>query len=98
MVDPQAHGRADRQGGDVGDGGEGAGGAAAGGGGVWLRVILVAAARPPGPRPVPAAGPADRDGGPVLPGRGTRAWSAETPHRVAGVLIRMAAEPLRVRH
>ena len=60
-------------------------------------VILAAAARPPRPRPVLAAGQADRARGPVLPGRGTRAWSAETPHRIARVLIRMVAEPLRVR-
>jgi hypothetical protein len=84
--------------GDVADRGEGARGHAAGGGGLWLMVILAADARPPGPRPVPAAGRADRARGPVRPGRGTRARNAQTPHRIAGVLIRMIAGPLRVRH
>ena len=43
------------------------------------------------------AGRTDRKRGPALPGRGTRAWNEETPHRIDGVLIRMVAEPLRVR-
>ena len=59
-------------------------------------VVLAADARPSGPWPVPAAGRADRDRGPVLPGHGIRARSAQTPRRIAGVLIRMAAEPARV--
>ena len=79
--------------GDVADRGVSARGHAGGGGGIWLMVILAAHARPPGPRPVPAAGRADRARGPVLPGRGTRGRNAQTPHRIAGVLIRMAAEP-----
>ncbi|HEX3309499.1 MAG TPA: hypothetical protein VHS32_24890 [Streptosporangiaceae bacterium] len=60
-------------------------------------VILAAAAGPSRPRPVPGAGRADRDRGPVLPGRGTRARNAQMPHRIAGVLIRVAARPVRVR-
>src|SRR6185437_6369541 len=81
----------------VADRGERARGHATGGGGAWLMVVLAAEAVPPGPRPVPGAGRADRARGPVLPGRGTRARNVQTPHRIAGVLIRMAAEPLRVR-
>jgi len=46
---------------------------------------------------VQAAGRADRDRGPVLPGRDIRARDAGTPQRIAGVLIRMAAGPVRVR-
>ena len=47
-------------------------------------VILAADARPwpPRTRPVPAAGRADRARGPVLPGRGTHAREAQTPHRI----------------
>jgi len=44
---------------------------------------------------VPAAGrgPGGRARGLSLLGRGTRALDAEMPHWIAGVLIRMAAEP-----
>ena len=35
------------------------------------------------PRPVPGAGRGDRDRGPVLPGRGARAWNAGAPHHLA---------------
>ncbi len=83
--------------GGIADRDESARGHPAGGGGVWLMVIFAADARSPGPRPAPAAGQGDRARGPVRRGRGTSAWSTQTPHRISGVLIRMIAEPLRVR-
>ena len=84
--------------GHVADRGESARRHATGGGGVWLMVVLAADAWPSVPRPVPAAGRGDRPLGPVLPGRGTRAGNARTPHRIAGVLIKMVAGPIRARH
>ena len=83
--------------GDVADRDESARGHVAGGGGVWLMVIFAADVRPPRPRPAPAAGRGDPARGPSLPGRGTCAWNSETPHPIGGVLIKMVAEPLRVR-